>query len=49
MKEETTDSLSASAVGPATLASFAPTDQKRRKEQYVCKILGMSNLKEGAM
>jgi hypothetical protein len=49
MKEKTTDSLSASTVGPANLASFAPTDQKRRKGQYVYKLLGMNSLEEGAM
>jgi hypothetical protein len=48
-EEETTDRLCAGAVGtPATLASSAPTDRKK-KEQYVYKLLGTSSLKEGAM
>jgi hypothetical protein len=47
---ETTDSLHARAVGAlAILRSFACTDQKRRKGQYVYRLLGKSSLKEGAM
>jgi hypothetical protein len=49
-EEETAGSLRAGEVGaPASLGSIAPTDQKRRKWQYVCRLLATSSLKEGAM
>jgi hypothetical protein len=40
MEEETTNSLIAEDIGaPITLGSFAPTDQKRRKQQYIYRLL----------
>jgi hypothetical protein len=50
MAEEAADSLRAGDVGaPATLGNFAPTDQKRRKSQYVCRLLRTNSPEEGAM